>query len=113
MPRYETDHALGCPVVARELGTAARVIEITRERRVPRSETRAHSRREPLKQNAPDAMPEQRPGWLRSVVEHASDDDLLIGSKIAQDPGGRARVAIVGARRTEIAHGLLHSVEHS
>jgi hypothetical protein len=45
-------------------------------------------------------------------MQDASDDELFIRPKLAEDARGLGRVTVVGTSGTEIPRGLLDSVEH-
>jgi hypothetical protein len=112
VPRDEPHDAFGGAVVARELGPAASVIEIAREGRVARGETRPHARRERFEENARDTVPEQGVRWFRDIVEEARGDELFVRAELAKDAHGLGRVPIVRAGWAEVSHGLPHTVKH-
>jgi len=80
MSGNQANDPLGRAVVARELGAAARVIEVARERRVSCGQLRAYAWRE-VEQHSSDAMPEKRVRGLGGVVQEAGDDELLIAPR--------------------------------
>src|SRR5258706_362031 len=108
----QTHDTLRRAVVARELRAATRVVEVARERRVAGGETCPNAWRE-LEKNARDAVPQHGVRGFRGVVQDAGDDELLVRAELPKDARGLGRMAIVRAGRAEVAHGLLHSVEHA
>ena len=112
MSRDEAHDALGCPIRARELRAAARVVEVARERRISRREARADAWSERLEDHARDPVPQQRVRWFRAVVKDARNDELLIRPELAEDSRGLGGVPVVRAGRTEVPDRLLHAVEH-
>src|SRR2546423_7166798 len=107
----EADDPKGCAAVARELGPAACMVEVTGERRVPSGQLRAHSRRK-AEQHSGDTVPQERVHGFRRVVEDAGDDELLIRTEVPQDARGLGPMAIVCTGRADVSYGLLHAVEH-
>jgi hypothetical protein len=96
MTRDKTHDALGRAIFTRHLRAAARVVEVTRERRTAPGETRAHARSEP-EQHARDAVPEERVRGFRGVVEEARDDELFIRAQLPKDARGLGRMTVVRA----------------
>ena len=58
------------------------------------------------------AVPETRFRRLGPIVKQTGDDELVVRAHGSEDARGLARVAIVRSDRTEIADGLLQSMEH-
>ena len=113
MSRDETHDALGCAVLPRELRTAARVVEVAPERRVPGSKARPNAGGERLEEHSRDAVPEERVRWFRGVVKDARDDELLVRAKEPEDPRGLGRMPVVRAAWAEEPDRLLHAVKHA
>ena len=112
MARDQTDDPLGCTVLARDLRTATRMVEVAREGGVTGRQTSADTRSE-IKKNARDAMPEQGVRGLRRVVQDARDNQFFIGTKMPEDARGLGRMAIVRAARADVASRLPNPMEHA
>ena len=111
MSRDETHDAFGRAILTRDLGAAARVIEVAGERRTAAREAHADARSD-VEEHARDPVPEERVRGFRGVVEETRDDELLIRAQLPKDAGGLRRVAVVGPGGPEVSSGLLDSVEH-
>src|SRR3989442_497895 len=95
---------------ARELGAAARVVEVAREHGIPAREPGPYPWRDAREEHARDAVPEERPRRLRSVVEESRGDELVVRAEGAEDARGLVRVPLVRAGGAEVAHRLLEAV---
>jgi len=110
--RDEAHDALRGAVGLRQLGAAAGMVEIARERRVAAREANPHERSEPREQHSRDPMPEPGARGLRPVVQETRDDEFVIRTKLAQDARGLRRVTVVRAGGPEIADRLLDTMEY-
>ena len=106
----EAHDALRRAVVARELRATARVVEVARERRVAPGEASANARREEREEHPRRAVPEERAGGLRAVVEEPRGDELVVRAEGPEDARGLVRVSLVGAGGPEVADRLLEPV---
>jgi len=112
MSRDQAHDTLGRAVFARHFRAAARVVEITRERRLAAGEPRAYARGDP-EEHARDAVPEQCVHGFRGIVEDAGDDELLVGAELAKDARRLGRVAVVRTCGANVSRGLAHAMEHA
>jgi len=112
MSRDQAHDTLGRAVFARHFRAAARVVEITRERRLAAGEPRAYARGYP-EEHARDAVPEQCVHGFRGIVEDAGDDELLVGAELAKDARRLGRVAVVCTCGANVSRGLAHAMEHA